>query len=60
MKEGDLVRHNQTKVIGILLEVLDDPSVPAPIIYNVYWSDTYSCINSSHFIEEIEVISESR
>jgi len=58
MKVGDLVKHRQTKVTGILLDILDDASIPAPTVYDVYWSDIYNCVESSHFLEEIEVVSE--
>jgi hypothetical protein len=60
VEAGDLVRHNRTKSIGVLLEVLDDPSVPAPNIYNVHWQSNPFNPVGSHFIEELEVINESR
>jgi len=55
---GDLVKHERTGALGIILEVLDDPTVPAPDIYNVHWSDAWATHRASHFAEELEVIGE--
>jgi len=57
MKVGDLVRHKSTNAVGILIEILDSYW---DNVYNIQWFGARSGHYNSHFIRELEVISESR
>ena len=56
MKAGDLVKHKRTGAVGILIEVLESY---ADDVYNIRWMNNIGTYNS-HFVKELEVISEKK